>query len=95
LHHCLVLQLLGLQPQGTTVGSAYDPVRHRGQDTCHPGPLHQAVSEESPKIVKDSSQPSHRPFSLLPHGKWYRSTKSRSKRILNSFYLQAIRLMNS
>jgi hypothetical protein len=42
------------------------------------------------KIVKDSSHPSHRLFSLLPHGMWYRSTKSRSKRLLNSFYTQEI-----
>jgi hypothetical protein len=41
------------------------------------------------KIVKDSSLPSHRLFSLLPHGKQYRSTKSRSKKLLNSFYPQA------
>ena len=30
-------------------------------------------------IVKDSSYPSHRLFSLLPHSKRYRSTKSSSK----------------
>ena len=52
------------------------------------------------KIVKDSSHPSHRLFSLLPHGQQYRSaksrsrSKSRSKRLLNSFYSQAIRLLN-
>ena len=40
------------------------------------------------KIVKDTSHPSHRLFSLLPHG------KSRTKRLLNSFYPQAIRLLN-
>ena len=45
------------------------------------------------KIVKDSSHPSHRLSSLLPHGKRYRSAKSRSKRLLNSFYPQAIRLL--
>ena len=45
-------------------------------------------------IVKVSSHPSHRLFSLLPHGKQYRSAKSRSKRLLNSFYPQAIRLLN-
>ena len=38
------------------------------------------------KMVKDSSHPSRRLFSLLPHGKRYRSAKSRSKRLLNSFY---------
>uniref|UniRef100_A0A4W5L0P8 Reverse transcriptase domain-containing protein n=1 Tax=Hucho hucho TaxID=62062 RepID=A0A4W5L0P8_9TELE len=46
------------------------------------------------KIVKDLSHPSHRLFSLLPHGKRYRSAKSRTKRLLNSFYPQAIRLLN-
>uniref|UniRef100_A0A4W5LAU3 Reverse transcriptase domain-containing protein n=1 Tax=Hucho hucho TaxID=62062 RepID=A0A4W5LAU3_9TELE len=47
------------------------------------------------KIVKDSSHPSYRLFSLLPHSKRYRSAKSRSKRLLNSFYPQAIRLLSS
>ena len=46
------------------------------------------------KMFKDSSHPSHRLFSLLPHRKRYRSAKSRSKRLLNSFYLQAIRILN-
>ena len=45
------------------------------------------------KMVKDSSHPSHRLFSLLLHCKLYRSTKSRSKRLLKSFYPQAIRLL--
>ena len=36
------------------------------------------------KIVKDSSHPSHRLFSLLLHGKQYQSTESRSKRLLTS-----------
>jgi hypothetical protein len=47
------------------------------------------------KMAKDSSHPSHRLFSLLPHGKRYRSTKSMFKRLLNSFYPQAMRLLNS
>ena len=46
------------------------------------------------KIGKDTSHPSHSLFSLLPHGHRYRSTKSRTKRLLNSFYPQAIRLLN-
>jgi hypothetical protein len=46
------------------------------------------------KMVKDSSHPSHRLFSLLPHGKRYWSAKSRTKRLLNSFYPQAIRPLN-
>jgi hypothetical protein len=47
------------------------------------------------KIVQDSSHPSHRLFSLLQHGKRYRGAKSRTKRLLNSFYPQAIRLLNN
>ena len=45
------------------------------------------------KMIKDSSHPSHSLFSLLPHGKRYQSAMSRSKRLLNSFYPQAIRLL--
>jgi hypothetical protein len=44
------------------------------------------------RIVKDFSHP--RLFSRLPHGKLYRSAKSRSKRFLKSFFPQAIRLLN-
>ena len=47
------------------------------------------------KIVKDSSLPSHSLFSLLSHGKRYQSAKSRTKRLLNSFYHQAMRLLNN
>jgi hypothetical protein len=47
------------------------------------------------KIGKDSSHPSHRLFSLLPQGKRYWSAKPRSKRLLNSFYPQAISLLHS
>ena len=36
--------------------------------------------------VKYSSHPSHRLFFLLLHGKRYWSAKSRSKRLLDSFY---------
>uniref|UniRef100_A0A674ENP9 Reverse transcriptase domain-containing protein n=1 Tax=Salmo trutta TaxID=8032 RepID=A0A674ENP9_SALTR len=47
------------------------------------------------KMVKDSSHPSHRLFSLLPHRKRYWSAKSRTKRFHNSFYPQAKRLFNN
>jgi hypothetical protein len=47
------------------------------------------------KMVQVPSHPSHRLFSPLPHGKRYQGAKSRSKRLLNSFYPQAIRLLNS
>ena len=49
LHHCLVRQLLGIWPEDATEGSAYGPVHHWGQASCHPGPLYHAVSEVDPK----------------------------------------------
>ena len=45
------------------------------------------------KTVKDSSHPSHRLFSSLPHGKRYQSIKSGTNRTLNSFYPQVTRLL--
>jgi hypothetical protein len=67
------------------------PVHHWGQASCHPGPLYQAVSKEGPKnpatLVIDCSLC----YRTASGG---RSAKSRSKRLLNSFYPQAIRLLN-
>ncbi len=46
-------------------------------------------------IIKDSSHPSHRLLSLLPSGRRLRSIRSRTSRLRDSFFPQAIRLMNS
>ncbi len=46
-------------------------------------------------IIKDSSHPSHRLLSLLPSGWRFRSIRSRTSRLRDSFFPQAIRLMNS
>ncbi len=47
------------------------------------------------RIVKDSSHPSHRLLSLLPSGRRLRSIRSRTSRLRDSFFPQAIRLINS
>ncbi len=47
------------------------------------------------RIIKDSSHPSHRLLSLLPSGRCFRSIRSRTSRLRDSFFPQAIRLMNS
>ncbi len=47
------------------------------------------------RIIKDSSHPSHRLLSLLPSGRRLRSIRSRTSRLRDSFFPQAIRLMNS
>ncbi|XP_049331041.1 probable RNA-directed DNA polymerase from transposon BS [Astyanax mexicanus] len=45
-------------------------------------------------IVNDPTHPSHKLFSLLPSGRRYRSIRSSTTRFCNSFYPQAIRLLN-
>ncbi len=47
------------------------------------------------RIIKDSSHPSHRLLSLLPSGRRPRSIRSRTSRLRDSFFPQAIRLMNN
>ncbi|KAK1796807.1 hypothetical protein P4O66_000875 [Electrophorus voltai] len=46
-------------------------------------------------IVKDPTHPSHELFTLLPSGRRYHSIQSRTSRLWNSFFPEAIRLLNS
>ena len=76
----------GLRPQGTT-----EVLRAAQYITGAKLPAIQDIytrrcQRKALKIVKDSSHPSLRLISLLPHGKRYRSAKSRTKRLLNSIY---------
>ncbi len=52
-------------------------------------------TRKSWRIIKDSSHPSHSLLSLLPSGRRFRSIRSRTSRLRDSFFPQAIRLMNS
>ncbi len=52
-------------------------------------------TRKAQRIIKDSSHPSHRLLSLLPSGRRFRSIRSRTSRLRDSFFPQAIRLMNS
>uniref|UniRef100_A0A3B3H7K8 Reverse transcriptase domain-containing protein n=1 Tax=Oryzias latipes TaxID=8090 RepID=A0A3B3H7K8_ORYLA len=47
------------------------------------------------RILKDPTHPSHPLFSLLPSGRRLRSIKSRTTRLRNSFFPEAVRLLNS
>ncbi len=47
------------------------------------------------RIISDSSLPPHRLLSLLPSGRRLRSIRSRTSRLRDSIFPQAIRLMNS
>ncbi len=52
-------------------------------------------SSKTNSIVKDPTHPSHSLFQLLPSGRRYRSIRARSTRLLNSFFPQAVRALNS
>ncbi len=52
-------------------------------------------SSKTNSIVKDPTHPSHSLFQLLPSGRRYRSIRARSARLLNSFFPQAVRGLNS
>ncbi len=45
-------------------------------------------------IIRDISHPQHSLFTLLPSGKRYRSFKAKTSSLRDSFYPQAIRLVN-
>ncbi len=52
-------------------------------------------SSKAKSILKDPTHPSHSLFELLPSGRRYRSIRARSARLLNSFFPQAVRALNS
>ncbi len=52
-------------------------------------------SSKAKSIVEDPTHPSHSLFQLLPSGRRYRSIRARSARLLNSFFPQAVRALNS
>ncbi|KAM4594391.1 uncharacterized protein V3H82_000764 [Fundulus diaphanus] len=53
------------------------------------------LTRKATKIVSDASHPAHNLFDLLPSGKRYRSLRSRTTRLTNSFIHQAVRKLNS
>ena len=81
-HHRLVWQLLGKVLQRVVCTTQYIT----GAKLPAIQDLYTWLCQrKAQKNVKDSSHPNHRLFSLQPHGNRYWSTKSRSKRLLNSF----------
>ncbi len=52
-------------------------------------------SSKANSIVKDPTHPSDSLFQLLPSGRRFRSIRARSARLLNSFFPQAVRALNS
>ncbi len=95
LHHRLVWKQHRWQPQSSSKGRAN--CRHivEGELPSLQDIYTRRCIRKARGIIKDSSHPSHRLLSLLPSGRRLRSIRSRTSRLRDSFYPQAIRLMNS
>ncbi len=51
--------------------------------------------KKAQNILQDSSHPGHNLFGLLPSGRWYRTIKTRTNRLKNSFYPTAVNVLNA
>lgn len=67
-------------------GTPLPAIEHIQRKRC----LHRARS-----ILKDSSHPAHKLFSLLPSGRRFRCLRTRTSRLKNSFFPRAVSLLNS
>jgi len=54
----------------------------------------QRVLRKAKSIISDTQHPANHLFQLLPSGRRYRCTKSKSTRLKNSFYPTAVKLLN-
>ena len=83
MHHSLVCHLIGLRPQGTKrVVRTAQYITGAKLPATIPGFYTRRCQSKALIISKESSHPSHRLVSPLPHSKWHQSAKSRSKRLL-------------
>ncbi|KAK3513718.1 hypothetical protein QTP70_028756 [Hemibagrus guttatus] len=96
LHHCLVWELHRLGSHRKTlqqiVRTAEKIIRSSLPSITDIYSTHAASAK--PVIVDDPTHPSHTLFSLLLPGKRYHSIRAHTSRLLNSFFLQAIRCLN-
>lgn len=86
---CVVL-LCGCE-EGSTESRQLSPEDHQHPAPCHPGPLHLPLPEKS----HQHHHPGHHLFALLPSGRRYRTVKTHTTRLLNSFYPRAITVLNT
>ncbi len=95
LYHRLVWKQHRWQPQGSAKGRR--TARHivGGELPSLRDIYTRRCTRKARRIIKDSSHPSHRLLSLLPSGRRFRSIRSRTSRLRDSFFPQAIRLKNS
>ena len=56
--------------------------------------VHDRIRKRAANIAADPSHPAHKLFTLLPSGRRYRALPSRTNRLKDSFFPQAVRLLN-
>ncbi len=96
LHHCLVQELLCSRLQDPPADSEHICKDHPCLSPLHPGHFPCTMgSSKATSIVKNPTHPSHRLFQLLPSGRQFWSIRAHSARLLNSFFPQAVRALNS
>ncbi len=89
-NHRLVWKQHRWQPQSSAKGHANCPPHCWRSASLPPGHLHQAVYKESQEDHQGLQPSIHRLLSLLPSGRRLRSIRSRTSRLRDSFFPQAI-----
>ncbi len=94
LHHRLVWKQHRWQPQSSAKGRANCPPHCGGELPSLQDIYTRQCIRKARRIIKDFSHPSHSLLSLLPSGRSLHSIRSRTSWLRDSFFTQAIRLMN-
>ena len=97
LYHRLVRQLQRPQPQGSPEGGAVFPTHHMGKLPALQVTYSTWSHKKAKKIIKGNNHPSHCLFTQLSSRRpgQYMFIKTGTQRLKNSFYLKAIKLLNS
>ncbi|KAI3374040.1 hypothetical protein L3Q82_022606, partial [Scortum barcoo] len=92
LHHRVARQLLGGREEGSAEGGEGCTEDCGMQSTHHHGHLHFQMQEtkQASCIMKDPTHTAHELFVPLPSGRRLRSIKSRTTRLRNSFFPEAV-----
>ncbi len=94
-NNCLVQLSYQIWPQKTTEGSPDCWANHWYNPPHSPRTVLIQSEQRAGKITLDPSHPAHSRFELLPSGRRYRALSTRTTRHRNSFFPQAIHLMNT
>ncbi len=95
LYHCLVRELQCCWPQDPPADSEHGCKDHRCPSPIHPRHFPCTMLQQNQQHREGPHPPLPQTLPALPSGRWYRSIRARSARLLNSFFPQAVRALNS